>query len=308
MQVKILGSAAGGGFPQWNCACSNCRRVREGSFHGKPRTQAQVAWSVEPNQWTLLNASPDLREQIEATPELHPRDGRKSPITEVILTGAEVDQALGLLLLREFHSFRVHATTAVRQILNEDNSLFGSLRRFPNQTCWNDIPLGRPFTAGGAHLKAIPLGGGFPGFVNGARADSADPAEASIGLLISPVAFDPPGYQDRTLAFLPGIGRIGGPFLERLKSCDVVLFDGTFWSDEEPTRIPGITRSARQMGHLPVGGPGGSLELLRSLNGTRKIYIHVNNTNPMLDESSVEHRAVRDAGWEVAYDGMEFSL
>ena len=133
MRVKILGSAAGGGFPQWNCLCANCRRLREGVFPGRSRTQAQLAWNGAPGQWTLLNASPDLRLQIEATRELWPQDGRRSPIHDVVLTGAEVDQTLGLLLLREFHSFRVHATTSVRRILTEDNSLFGVLARFADQ-------------------------------------------------------------------------------------------------------------------------------------------------------------------------------
>src|SRR5262252_2137818 len=170
MQVRILGSAAGGGFPQWNCSCSNCRRVREGKFAGTPRTQTQLAWSAAPGQWTLLNASPDLRAQIEATPELWPLGNeRNSPIRDVILTGAEVDQTLGLLLLREFHSFRVHATASVRRILTEDNNLFGVLARFAGQVCWNDIPLDQPFSAGGARLEVLPLPGSFPGFVSSAR-------------------------------------------------------------------------------------------------------------------------------------------
>src|SRR5580704_15219893 len=173
MRVKVLGSAAGGGFPQWNCACPNCRRVREGKFTGSPRTQAQLAWSSKPKtpgapgEWTLLNASPDLRVQIDATPELWPSNdngARHSPIRDLILTGAEVDQALGLLLLREFHRFRVHATASVRKILTEDNSMFGVLARFSGQVEWHDLPLDRPFEGGGARLEVIPSASGFPGF------------------------------------------------------------------------------------------------------------------------------------------------
>ena len=302
MRVRVLGSAAGGGFPQWNCACSNCRRVRESSFPGRTRTQVQLAWSAPSGDWTLLNASPDLRSQIEATSELWPRDGRRSPIADVILTGAEVDQTLGLLLLREFHRFRIHATRSVRRILTEDNSLFGVLARFPGQVTWNDIALRRPFAVGGACLEALPLSGSFPGFVGAERLAESNPEEAAIGLLITPES----GVG--TLAFLPGAGCVPDALLERLQSCEAILFDGTFWDNEEPTKIPGITRTARQMGHLPVSGPGGSLESLAQLQRPRKIYIHINNTNPILDEASDAYRAVRDAGWEVAWDGMEIDL
>jgi pyrroloquinoline quinone biosynthesis protein B len=302
MRVKILGSAAGGGFPQWNCSCPNCRRLREGTLRGSSRTQAQLAWDGAPGQWTLLNASPDLRAQIEATPELWPQNGRHSPIHDVILTGAEVDQTLGLLLLREFHSFRVHATASVRRILTEDNSLFGVLARFAGQVCWSDIPLDQPFSAGGARLEVLPLPGSFPGFVSASRLAELDAADAVTGLLLSP---EPGGG---TLAFLPGVGCVSDSLLERLQDCDVVLFDGTFWSDEEPSCIPGIHRTARQMGHLPASGAGGSLERLAALRRPRKIFIHINNTNPILDEDGAEYRTVREAGWEIARDGMEMTL
>jgi len=305
MRVKVLGSAAGGGFPQWNCACPNCRRVREGKFSGTPRTQAQLAWSGTTGNWTLLNASPDLRVQIDATPELwpsHANGARHSPIRDLILTGAEVDQALGLLLLREFHRFRVHATASVRKILTEDNSIFGVLARFAGQVEWHDLPLDQPFSAGGALLEVVPSTAGFPGFVSATRSAQLNPAEAAIGLLISPES------GGSTLAFLPGAGCVSDALLERLETCDILLFDGTFWSDDEPSRIPGITRSARQMGHLPISGTGGSLDRLSGLQRPRKIFIHINNTNPILDDESPERRIANDSGWEVAWDGMEITL
>ena len=303
MRVKVLGSAAGGGFPQWNCACSNCRRLRDGQFAGVARTQLQLAWEGQPNGWTLLNASPDLRSQIEATPELRPQGAnRHSPISDVVLTGAEVDQALGLLLLREFHSFRVHATASVRRILTEDNSLFGVLKRFTGQARWHDIPLASPFSVGGARLEALPLAGSLPGFVSAARRADSDPAEAAIGLWITPES------GGKSLAYLPGVGSVSDSLLERLQASDVLLFDGTFWSDDEPLRIPGLGRTARQMGHLPISGPGGSIEELRGLARPRKIFVHINNTNPILDEESVECQTARDAGWEIARDGMETTL
>lgn len=303
MRVKILGSAAGGGFPQWNCVCSNCRRVRDGSFPGSSRTQAQLAWSATPGHWGLINASPDLRIQIEATPELWPRDGRRdSPIRDVILSGAEVDQVLGLLLLREFHTFRVHAMPSVRKILMEDNSLFSALARFAGQVCWRDIRLDRPFCTEGARFEVLALPGSFPGFVRASRLAELDPADAAVGLLVSPES------GGGTAALLQGAPSVSDVLLERLHNCDVVLFDGTFWSDNEPLSIPGVNRTARQMGHLPLSGSGGSLERFASLRGPRKIFIHINNTNPILDEESAEYRMVRDAGWEVARDGMEITL
>ena len=302
MRVKILGSAAGGGFPQWNCSCSNCLRLREGRFPGVPRTQTQLAWDGVPGQWTLLNTSPDLRVQIEATPELWPRNGRHSPIHDVILTGAEVDQTLGLLLLREFHRFHAHATRSVRRILTEDNSFFNVLARFPGQVCWNDIPLEEPFSAGGSRLEALPLPGSFPGFVGASRVADLTLAESVIGLLVSPA------QGGGTLAFLPGAAQVSDSLLERLRDCDVILFDGTFWSDQEPSRLPGVDRTARQMGHLPISGAGGALDRLAPLLRPRKIFIHINNTNPILDEDSPEHRVVRESGWEVASDGMEITL
>lgn len=307
MQVKILGSSAGGGFPQWNCSCVNCRRVRDRNFPGTSRMQTQLAWSAASGHWSLLNASPDLRVQIEATPELWPRNGtRDSPIRDVILPSAEVDQVLGLLLLREFHSFRVYATPSVRKILTEDNSLFGVIARFAGQVIWQDIPLDRSFCAGGARLEVLPLPGSFPSFVGASRLAKLNPADAVIGLLVSPES----GANSigRTLAFLPGVSCVSDTLLERLQSCDVVLFDGTFWSDNEPLHIPGVSRTARQMGHLPLSGPGGSLECFAALERPRKIFIHINNTNPILDEESIEHRMVREAGWEVAWDGMEMTL
>jgi pyrroloquinoline quinone biosynthesis protein B len=263
----------------------------------------QLAWEGLPGQWTLLNASPDLRAQIEGTPELRPQGAnRSSPIADVVLTGAEVDQTLGLLLLREFHPFRVHATRSVRRILTEDNSLFGVLARFAGQVSWNDIALERPFSAGGARLEVLPLPGSFPGFVGAARQADSDPAEAVIGLRILPES------GGRSLVFLPGLGSVSDSLLDLLSECDVLLFDGTFWSDGEPARIPCLGRTARQMGHLPISGPGGSLERLAVLDRPRKIFIHINNTNPILDEESAERRAVSDAGWEVAWDGMEITL
>lgn len=276
-------------------------RVRRGDFAGPRRTQTQLALGST-GDWVLVNASPDLRFQIESIPELWPCNGRSSPISGVVMTGCEVDQALGLLLLREFHPFRVHATDSVRRVLAEDNSLFRVLARFEGQVYWEQISLDRSFCASGAMLEAVSLEGGFPGFVSKERAGVLNRSEANIGLFVRPAA------GGRKLAFLPNASRVSDDLLQKLQGCDVVLFDGTFWSDDEPQRIPGLGRTALEIGHMPLSGPEGSLARLAALTGPRKMYIHINNTNPILDEESFEYRRVCDCGWEIPRDGMEIEL
>jgi len=314
MRVKILGSAAGGGFPQWNCVCPNCRSLRAGTFHGKARTQTQIATSADDKNWFLLGASPDLRAQIEATPELQPRsetgrDGaRQSPIAGVVLSNADVDHTLGLLLLRELQPLRVHATESIRHILTEDNSMFGMLQRVPDQVTWADFTPGTTFSpqtpAGensGLRCRALSLGAHYPAYVLAQRQSELAAGEASLGLIIeSPTA--------KRLACMPAVPRIDKALLAEFESVDVLLFDGTFWSDDELVRIQGSGNTARQMGHVPVSSAEGSLAKLAQLRRPRKIYLHVNNTNPMLNEAGPEYRQVRDAGWEIAEDGWQFEL
>jgi len=308
MQIKILGSAAGGGFPQWNCACANCRSVRAETFAGKPRSQAQVAVSDDGESWFLLGASPDLRAQIAATPELHPRVGvRQSPIAGVVLTSADLDHVLGLLLLRELQPLHVFATASVLQVLRGDNSFFGMLNRVPKQVKWSTSVPGAPFaltTADGdpSHLVGtqISIGTRYPAYVTPTRAQQLQSEEAVTGLILE--------SSGKRLAYLSAVGRIDGALLQTLLGVDVLLFDGTFWSDDELIRVESSGATARQMGHVPVGGPDGSLRQLAKLHNRKKIFIHINNTNPMLNESSPEHQEVRDAGWEIAEDGWQFTL
>ena len=306
MQVKILGSAAGGAFPQWNCACTNCRAVRSGTFHGKPRTQTQVAVTQDGGSWFLLGASPDLRAQIEATPELHPRDGvRQSPIAGVVLANADLDHVLGLLLLRELQPLRIHATASVRRILREDNSMFGMLQRMPNQTLWTDFESGKEFHLrnaqgedSGLRCQAWSLSAHYPAYVTADRQSQLAPSEASLGFI-----FDSP--TGSRLAYMPAVPQLDDALLQQLDTCGVLLFDGTFWSDDELIRVQGSGQTARQMGHIPVES---ILVKLAGLRHPRKIFLHINNTNPMLNEASSEHRQVRDAGWETAEDGWQFDL
>ena len=306
MLVSVLGAAAGGGFPQWNCNCDNCRRLRQGPIQGglraTARSQIQVAVSSDGGIWHLLGASPDLTRQIEANRFLHPRQGlRDSPIASVTLTCAEVDQTLGLLLLREMQPFAVYATASVRDILLGDNSMFRMLQRVPKQVEWRAVTPGEPFHVEPSMLvEAIPTGGGFPSYVNADRLASCRADEAVVGLAVS--------CGGRHVLFLPGVPGIDDRLLARMEQSDLLLLDGTFWSDDEFIRVRPEARSARAMGHLPISGPGGSLQRLAGLRRPRKVFVHVNNTNPILDEDGDACRAVREAGWEVACDGMTITL
>lgn len=309
MLVKVLGAAAGGGFPQWNCCCANCNRLRKSEFPGTARSQTQLAVSADSSEWFLINASPDLRTQIEAFPPLHPNsfNARDTPINGVVLTCAEVDAALGLLLLRESQPLNVYATAAVRTLLMDDNSLFGVLRRQTDQVRWHETTPGKPFWLDSIHgrptgISCTPIStnGTFPGHVPANRAKQLDSADAVIGLFIE--------HNGRQIAFFPGVLAVAPEWLERMETCDAIFVDGTFWSDDELIRIQGEGKTAREMGHLPVGDAEGTLELFSRLTGPRKIFIHINNTNPMLDETSAEHRRVLEAGWELATDGMEIHL
>ncbi|MGO8796221.1 MAG: pyrroloquinoline quinone biosynthesis protein PqqB [Candidatus Sulfotelmatobacter sp.] len=306
MQIRILGSAAGGAFPQWNCACANCRAVRAGTFRGKPRTQTQLAISEDNGSWFLLGASPDLRAQIEATHELHPREGlRQSPIAGALLANADLDHVLGLLLLRELQPLRVHATASVRKILREDNSVFKMLQRIPDQVAWTDFSPGEEFSVrnecgehSGIKCRAVSLSEHYPAYVSNERRAQLAPGEASLGFILE----SPSGAR---LGYMPAVPALDDAFLQQLNTCDLLLFDGTFWSDDELVRVQSSGQTALQMGHIPVEI---ILEKLAGVRRPRKIFIHINNTNPMLDEASPQYRQAREAGWEVAEDGWQFNL
>ena len=309
MLVEILGSAAGGGFPQWNCACPNCRSLREGTFAGKARTQVQVAIKGDSSSWFLLNASPDLRTQIESNPRLHPvASPRHSPISGAVLTGADLDQVLGLLLLRELQPLHVYSTASVRGILCEHNSMFGMLQRVANQATWIEVAPGARFPLvspsgenSGICCTMISLGTHFPAYVTADQKAGLQPREASSGLILESAA-------GRKIGFLPAVPAVDEALMAQLQSVDLLLFDGTFWSDRELIEINSEGQTARQMGHVPVSSPEGSLRKLASLRKPRKIFVHINNTNPMLNESGPEFRQVCEAGWEIAEDGWQFEL
>ena len=305
MRIRVLGSAAGGGFPQWNCGCPNCRGVREGTIRARPRTQESVAVSTDGQSWFLLNASPEIRQQIESFPALHPRGPRHSPIGAILLTNADLDHCLGLLSLRESHPLLVYATDHVRRGFTEGNVLYRTLQRFPEHVTWRTLELGReialtsPGRPGGLRLEAMAVPGKPPVHLEGL---SAPAAEDNVGLRIMDAG------TGGVLAYVSSVGQITPAVRKIMDGADCVFFDGTFWSaDELPAQGLGDKR-AQQMAHWPVGGFDGSLASLAGLEVPRRIFIHVNNTNPLLREDSPERAAAEAAGWEVAYDGLEVTL
>ena len=306
MLIRVLGSSAGGGFPQWNCGCPNCRGVRDGSIRAVPRTQESLAVSADGNDWFLLNASPDIHRQIEAFPSLHPRGPRHSPIRGILLSNGDLDHCLGLLLLREFYPLVIYSTDHLRNGFIEDNVLYRTLQRFPEQATWKSLKLGREEElagegrrATGLSVEAVAAPGKLPVHLEG-RAP-ADP-EQNVGFVIRE------RRGGRTLAYFPALGQVTPAVREAMAGADCVFLDGTFWSSDELPALKLVDKRAEDMAHLPVSGERGSLALLAGVAVARRILIHLNNTNPLLREDSPERRAVTAAGWVVAHDGMEIEL
>jgi len=306
MQIRLLGTAAGGGVPQWNCNCPLCREARAGRRRVHPRTQSSVAISADGRRWFLLNASPDLRAQIQATPCLQPAASkrRNSPIEGVLLTNADLDHTLGLFLLREGERLRVHATARVQQSLAKGLSLPSTMKSFCGIK-WIRPPerisplLDLKGSQSGLLYQAIALDGKSPRFVKPQHASRAGNA---IGYRV---------VDERTggkLLFLPEVGAIHERLKGLLPGCDVLLFDGTFWSEHEMRERSVGSHSAASMGHIPISGRRGSLGVLAALRVKHKIYTHINNTNPVLFEDSPERAAVEAGGCVVGSDGMEIEI
>jgi pyrroloquinoline quinone biosynthesis protein B len=305
VRIRVLGSAAGGGFPQWNCGCGVCQEARRASGRARPRTQESVAVSADGESWFLINASPEIRGQIEAFSGLWPRDKRHSPIAGILLTNGDLDHCLGLLSLRESHPLVVYTTAAVRDGFIAGNVLYRTLERFAGQVTWRALALDReePLgdTASPLHVTAVPAPGKLPLHLETLRAPSP---EDSVGFVIRDQR------SGRRLAYFSGAAG-PSPALERaVAEADVVFFDGTFWSSDELIAAGLGTRRAEEMAHWPVGGAGGSLAFLATATARarQRVLIHVNNTNPILLEDSAERRALAAAGVEVAADGMEIAL
>jgi pyrroloquinoline quinone biosynthesis protein B len=298
VRVRVLGSAAGGGFPQWNCHCETCEAARTG-VRARPRTQSSLAIRGDDGPWFLVNASPDARQQLETLVPGRVDGVRAPPIAGVLLTDAELDHTAGLLLLRESATpVRVFGDAGVERALRDGYPVLAMLERYCG-TEWQTLERERTTPLDGSSLAVEPFaaGGDAPRYVSG-----SDVELQASGFVIGDRA------SGGAVTYVPGLARLDDDVLTRFAASDLVLVDGTFWRDDELTRLGISARSARDMGHVPLSGPGGTLEALAGLERPRKVLVHINNTNPILLEDSPEREEVLRAGVEVAYDGLEVEL
>ncbi len=298
MRVRILGSAAGGGFPQWNCHCDTCEAARDGT-RARPRTQSSLAIRGEEGPWYLINASPDARQQLEALAPDERDVVRAPPVAGVLLTDAEIDHTAGLLLLRESATpLRIYGDAGVRRALSDGFPVLRMLDSYCGVR-WSTLAPGETtaLPASSLTVEPFPAGGDPPRYCN---ASGGEPAAS--GFIV----------RDRvstgTVVYAPGLAGWDDTVLARLRASDLVLVDGTFWRDDELPRLGISRRTARDMGHVPLSGPDGTLAVLAPLYGPRRALVHINNTNPILLEDSPERAAVLAAGIEVGDDGLEFAL
>ncbi|MGD1808242.1 pyrroloquinoline quinone biosynthesis protein PqqB [Dapis sp. BLCC M126] len=304
MLVRILGSAAGGGFPQWNCNCNGCQSTRAGDMNAQERTQSSLAVRANNGSWFLVNASPDVRQQLERLRDEVPNSIRSSPIAGVLLSDGEIDHTAGLMILREADEpLQIYGTDAVKQGLTEGFSVLRVLKNYCGVN-WINIEPGSKVNLSnndnlGLEVEAFSLPSKAPKYMR-----SSSPVEGNwvVGFT----------FRDRdtggVVTYAPALAELSNSILERLENSDCILVDGTFWQDNELLALGTSTRTARAMGHLPLSGDDGSLIPLSKLSCKRKIFTHINNTNPILIANSTEHKIVEAAGMEVAYDGLSIEL
>lgn len=304
MHIHLLGTGAGGGFPQWNCNCHNCKRLRSGEIKSSARTQSSITLSSNGEDWVLFNASPDIRAQIESFPPLQPaRQVRDTGICSIILCDGQIDHSTGLIILREHDKpWDVYCTQAVHEDMTTGYPIFNILGHFRGVN-WHEVSTEQvPFTipkADNLIFTAVPLKSEAPPY---------SPHRHNT------VAGDNVGYKvedtstGKNLFYAPGLGVIEDHVYEYMKNADVVLVDGTVWTNDEMSRHGISDKLASEMGHLDQSSKGGIKDILSSLDKPRKILIHINNTNPILDEDSDERKQLDDLGIEVSYDGMDIHI
>lgn len=303
MKIRVLGAGAGGGFPQWNCNCHNCRRLRSGELNGKARTQSSIAISTDNRNWLLFNTSPDIRAQLEAFPAIQPKEGiRDTGIKAILLIDSQIDHTTGMLMLREGKPLEVYCTDMVKQDLTTGFPLFTMLKDYCTVN-HHPIPCDEtPFIIPGIddiRIYAHALKSKAPPY----SPHRHDPHEGdNIGVIIEQIS------TGKKLYYSPGLGEIEPHVFAAMQKVDCLMVDGTFWTDDEMCQQQISIKRAREIGHLPQSGAGGMIEVLAGVPQARKILIHINNTNPILDEDSPERKILDAAGIEVAYDGLEIDL
>jgi pyrroloquinoline quinone biosynthesis protein B len=303
MKIRVLGSAAGGGFPQWNCNCHNCHRLRHNTMNGKARTQSSIAVSTDGKNWLLFNTSPDIRAQLEAFPAIQPKEGvRDTGIKAIMLIDSQIDHTTGLLMLREGKPLDIYCSDMVKQDLSSGFPLFKMLEDYCTIN-HHSIPLdGSSFTIPGIddlRFYTHSLKSKAPPY----SPHRHDPHDGdNIGVIIEQIS------SGKKIYYSPGLGEIEPHVMDAMQNVDCLLVDGTFWTDDEMPQQGISPKKAREIGHLPQSGTGGMIEVLRGVSKARKILIHINNTNPILDEDSAQRKTLAAEGIEVAYDGMEIVL
>jgi pyrroloquinoline quinone biosynthesis protein B len=306
MKIQILGSAAGGGFPQWNCNCANCKGLRNGTLNAIARTQSSIAASLNGTDWILFNASPDIRAQLESFAPLQPKQGtRDTGIAAIVLMDSQIDHTTGLLLLREGCPHQVYCTDMVKQDLSTGFPVFNMLAHWNGGLEWNQIPSSdtyNTFTIAevpGITLTAVPLRSSAPPY--SPHRNDPHPGD-NIGILLKDDA------TGRSLFYAPGLGRIEDHLRPIMEQADCLLVDGTLWREDEMIHAGVGDKLGVHMGHLPQSGEAGMIAYLDTLEKPRKILIHINNTNPILIEDSPERGVLNEHGIEVAFDGMSIEL
>jgi pyrroloquinoline quinone biosynthesis protein B len=303
MKIRVLGSGAGGGFPQWNCNCHNCQRFRLHKMNGKARTQSSIAVSTDNKNWLLFNTSPDIRAQLETFPAIQPKEGiRDTGIKAIMLIDSQIDHTAGMLMLREGKALDVYCTDMVKQDLTTGFPLFNMLEHYCTVN-HHPVPVdGSSFT-----IPTIP----DLRFYTQALKSKAPPYSPhrhdphvgdNIGVIIEQIS------TGKKMFYSPGLGEIEPHVMAAMQAVDCLLVDGTFWTDDEMYTQNISHKKAREIGHLPQSGPGGMIEALSGVIKARKILIHINNTNPILDDDSEQRKILDVAGIEVAYDGLEIDL
>lgn len=295
MRFLVLGASAGGGLPQWNCGCRNCEDARKGLI--PPSGQSSLAVSPDGERWSILNASPDIRQQMQDRPQLHPRRLRDTPVASVLLTNGDIDHIAGLLSLREQTPFTLFATGDILGVLAE-NRIFEAVNR--DKVTRHQIALQQDFALlDGLKARLFAVPGKVPLFMEEGTVQIDLMGEQTVGVRLT--------TGDRVAYYIPGCAQVTDALLEQISDADQLFFDGTLWDDDEMIRTGTGTKTGQRMGHIPVSGPNGSIARLAGL-AAAKTFIHINNTNPMLQPDSPERAFVENAGWTIAHDGQEITL
>lgn len=295
-RAHILGAAAGGGLPQWNCGCKNCNLARAGEISAQ--SQSSVAFSANGDDWAIVNASPDIRDQMRRAPVLHPTDLRRSPVKSVLLTNGDIDHVAGLLTLREQQAFTLFATAEIHRVI-ADNPIFNALN--PDFVTRTPIVLDHPFElVSGITARLIAVPGKVPLYLEGETVQTDLVGEQTVG-----VALEAAGKR---VFYIPGCAALPQDLKSRISGADMVMFDGTLWQDDEMLRAGLSQKTGRRMGHMSMSGADGAMAAFDGMDVGQKVFVHMNNTNPVLRPGSREKADVEQAGWIVAQDGMEFEI